>query len=185
MKHVFVSYSRKDIEYATQLVSAIRANQIPVWIDSHIQPGETWPKEIHDAISNSFAVVVVMTPNSAESEWVQKEILWASRKKIIAIPLLLKECEFFGLHDIQYADVTNGKMPPDRFFKYLGKLFEQAKATPIDPEHEVKRLRAYVAELEDRVYQLEEELDDIHLQAENDYYAQLAAEAAADAWKGA
>src|SRR5260221_10217946 len=113
MKHIFISYSRKNSEYTHRLRDALTSRNLPVWIDEHIPVGAVWPQEIHKAIGDSFAVIVLMTPDSMQSRWVQKEVLWAGQKEILTMPLLVEDCDFFGLHDIQYVDVRHGGLPPE------------------------------------------------------------------------
>ncbi len=117
--HIFISYSRRDQEYARQLAGQLRANGFTVWIDDRIDYGDLWFKEIEQAIVDCAAVTVIMTPDSHESEWVHREILIAKREKKPIFPLLLKGQEFGILIDIQYADVRSGQMPPDGFYTRL------------------------------------------------------------------
>lgn len=114
--HVFISYSRRDQDYARQLADQLRANSFAVWIDDRIDYGDRWFKEIEQAIVDCAAITVIMTPESHESEWVHREILIAKREKKPIFPLLLKGQEFGILIDIQYADVRSGQMPPDGFY---------------------------------------------------------------------
>ncbi|MBL8153871.1 MAG: protein kinase [Anaerolineae bacterium] len=114
--HVFISYSRRDQDYARQLADQLRTNGFGVWIDDRIDYGDRWFKEIEQAIVDCAAITVIMTPDSHESEWVHREILIAKREKKPIFPLLLKGQEFGILIDIQYADVRSGHMPPDGFY---------------------------------------------------------------------
>jgi serine/threonine-protein kinase len=114
--HIFISYSRRDQDYARQLADQLRANGFDVWIDDRIDYGDRWFKEIEQAIVDCAAITVIMTPNSHESEWVHREILIAKREKKPIFPLLLKGQEFGILIDIQYADVRSGQMPPAGFY---------------------------------------------------------------------
>lgn len=117
--HIFISYSRRDQDYARKLADHVRQNDFNAWIDDRIDYGDLWFKEIEKAIKVCGAFVVVMSPDSEESEWVLREILIAKREKKPIFPLLLKGQEFGLLIDIQYGDVRNGEMPPADFYERL------------------------------------------------------------------
>ncbi len=118
-KHLFISYSRRDIDYAKQLTERLQQSGFNVWIDSQIEYGERWFKEIDEAIKTCAAFVLLMSPESYESEWVQKEILLAKRYKKPLFPLLLDGEEFPIVIDIQFADVKARQLPDANFHRRL------------------------------------------------------------------
>jgi serine/threonine-protein kinase len=119
--HIFISYSRRDIEYATRLKNYFLENGLPVWIDDQIEHGDHWFNEINEAIKSCGAFVVVMSPHAEESEWVQKELLLAKRYKKIIFPLLLDGDEFPILIDVQYGDVRGNTMPDTEFHRRISR----------------------------------------------------------------
>jgi serine/threonine protein kinase len=118
-EHLFISYSRRDTAYAKQVTEYFTTNGFTVWIDSDIDYGDAWFNEIDTAIKTCAAFVVIMTPESYQSEWVQKEILLAKRYKKPIFPLLLEGDEFPILIDLQFADVKGGVMPDTHFHRRL------------------------------------------------------------------
>jgi hypothetical protein len=47
MSHIFISYSRKDIDFAQKIVDALSANNLDTWIDwKSIPKGEDWVQDI-------------------------------------------------------------------------------------------------------------------------------------------
>jgi serine/threonine protein kinase len=118
-QHLFISYSRRDKEYAQKLSIHLQENNFKVWIDSQIDYGDRWFDEIEGAIKSCGAFLVIMTPDSYQSEWVKKEILLAKRSKKPIFPMLLSGEEFGVLIDIQYADVREEKMPDTDFHRRL------------------------------------------------------------------
>lgn len=118
-QHLFISYSRRDSEYAMRLREHLIHNDFEVWIDSAIEHGDQWFSEINEAIKACVAFVVVMTPDAEQSEWVHKEILLAKRYQKPIFPLLRAGAEFPILIDIQFADVTDGEMPSTAFHRRL------------------------------------------------------------------
>lgn len=117
--HLFISYSRRDKEYAVLLTDHLKKHGFEVWIDARIEYGDTWFNEIEDAINECSAFLLVMTPDSKQSEWVQKEILLAKRRKKPLFPLLRLGEEFGIVIDIQFADVRSGQMPDADFHQRL------------------------------------------------------------------
>jgi serine/threonine protein kinase len=118
-KHLFISYSRRDKQFAEQLTEHLSSSGFTVWIDSKIEYGDTWFKEIDEAIKTCTAFLLVMSPDSYESEWVQKEILLAKRYKKPIFPLLLEGEEFGIVIDLQFADVKGEQMPDVDFHRRL------------------------------------------------------------------
>jgi hypothetical protein len=105
MTQVFISYSRKDLDFVERLAENLKAAGLEVWYDlSGLDGGTRWGREIQSAIQQSQIFVVVLSPNSVESEWVEKEFMYANSLKRKIIPLLYQPCEtpmwFINLHFI-------------------------------------------------------------------------------------
>lgn len=105
---VFVSYAHADAEFANRLVADLRAKGFECWSDSSaIRAGAQWTRSIAEGIANSSTVLVVVTQQALQSDWVEKEILWAQQQpeKKLVIPLLLEnvthEPGFIQLVNIQ------------------------------------------------------------------------------------
>jgi serine/threonine protein kinase len=120
-QHLFVSYSRRDKDYAQRLKDHMRHNGFTLWIDDQIEHGDHWFNEINEAIRTCSAFLVLMSPEAEHSEWVQKEILLAKRYKKPIFPLLLSGEEFAILIDLQYADVRDGELPGTDFHRRVSK----------------------------------------------------------------
>jgi hypothetical protein len=87
--HLFVSYSRKDIALMRRISSNLRDEGFKTWTDEFLEPGTPqWELAIETAIRDSGAFVVVLTPQSCESEWVRKEIELASAFTKRVYPIL-------------------------------------------------------------------------------------------------
>jgi hypothetical protein len=114
MTQVFISYSRKDLVFVERLAKDLQAAGLQVWYDlSGLEGGTRWGREIQNAIKQSQVFVVVLSPNSIDSEWVEKEFMYANSLKLKIIPLLYQPCEtpmwFINLHfiDVQGANYDN------------------------------------------------------------------------------
>jgi hypothetical protein len=66
---VFISYSRRDVQMADQLVQALEASEFDVLIDRRDLPyGEEWQMELADFIRSSDTVVWLVSPDSVNSK---------------------------------------------------------------------------------------------------------------------
>jgi hypothetical protein len=109
MTQVFVSYSRKDIKFARRLAGDLEGAGFDVWWDiSDLKGGDDWVRFIPAAIEASQYFVVLLSPDSIQSEWVEKEYSYAIRLRKKIIPAMLKLCDVpFSLHTINYIDFIN------------------------------------------------------------------------------
>jgi len=108
MQQIFISYSRKDIGFVRKLAGDLEKAGYEVWWDlTDLRGGDDWPRVIPAAIEASQYVIVVLSPNSAISDWVEKEYTQALslRKKIIPI-MLARSGIPFALNTINYVDFT-------------------------------------------------------------------------------
>lgn len=121
-KHVFLSYSSQDVEYAAKVEAELTENDYQVWRDkSNLLPSEQWETMIKLALEDAYAVVVILTPESEQSEWVQNEILYAKQLKLPIFPILLQGEVWFKFMHVQVTDVRGNEHAAlaDRFYKGL------------------------------------------------------------------
>lgn len=107
--HIFISYSKQDIDFVRYLRAMLEAEHFYVWMDeARLHPGEEWWDSIVQNIDVASALVVVMSPNSLTSKWVQREILYAEKINIPIYPVLLTGETWSRLADIQFEDMRAG-----------------------------------------------------------------------------
>src|SRR5512145_956289 len=88
MQKIFISYSRKDIDFVRKLAGDLEKAAYDVWWDlSDLRGGDDWVSLIANAIADSETVIVVLSPDAVASEWVRKEYTQALslRKRIIPV----------------------------------------------------------------------------------------------------
>jgi F-box protein 11 len=113
---VFISYSRSDQVYVDRLVTLLRGRGATVWFDDQVDPGSRWAAVIEAKIRDCTAMLVVMTPASEASGWVQREINEAEHWAKPIFPLLLEgDRVWFRLSDYQSEIVRTGSMPSEGF----------------------------------------------------------------------
>ncbi|HLQ30020.1 MAG TPA: toll/interleukin-1 receptor domain-containing protein [Ktedonobacteraceae bacterium] len=75
-EHIFISYAHADENFAKKLAADLEKAGIHTWIDrTGLTPGDgNWEKAIRDAINRSFAVVLIASRNSRQSNLVPDEL---------------------------------------------------------------------------------------------------------------
>jgi hypothetical protein len=80
---VFISYSSEDREFARRLAQDLVEHEIPVWFaESELEPGDSLFEKIEAGIDRAEFLLVVLTPDSVDSRWVQEEVRMAMHKGI-------------------------------------------------------------------------------------------------------
>lgn len=91
MKHLFLSYSRKDTDVMIRVRDTLRAEGFEVWTDEKLTPGTPqWSQSIQRAITESFGIVVLLSPDANISKWVANEIAYAGVHKLPIFPILVR-----------------------------------------------------------------------------------------------
>ncbi|NWG07957.1 MAG: toll/interleukin-1 receptor domain-containing protein [Chloroflexi bacterium] len=89
---IFISYSRRDKEAMQKIAFFLRDQGFKVWVDNEkLIPGTAaWEQSIEDALKRAFAVIVILSPDSKNSEWVRREITYADQFNKRVFPVLIK-----------------------------------------------------------------------------------------------
>ncbi len=94
VSQVFISYSRRDLDFVQHLSDRIRRRNFRVWMDkSDIKPGSNWQEAIKTSVCASDAMIAVISPDSVTSEWVRIEIDEALDQNIPVIPYVYRATE--------------------------------------------------------------------------------------------
>jgi hypothetical protein len=124
-KHVFISYKHEEKEFADMLIRQLQLAGFPIWVDTEqLRAGENWREAINFAIQDSFALVLVITPEARESQYVGYEWAFALGAGVKVIPLLLRSTSSLHpqLEILQYLDFTDRARPP--WEKLIRRLWE-------------------------------------------------------------
>lgn len=110
---IFISYAHSDSEAARRIADELRKVELQVWLDaSSLQPGQNWVAEINLALEDAGYLLVLLSPVSLASQWVQSE--WTSmltrllggKNGGIVIPLRLEDVRVPALlQPLQYVDL--------------------------------------------------------------------------------
>lgn len=94
---VFLSHSSLDREFAANLAVVLRDHGVPVWYSpTNILGAQQWHDEIGAALRRSDWFLLILSPNSVESMWVERELQFALQQTRLAdkiVPLLHRPCD--------------------------------------------------------------------------------------------
>lgn len=111
---VFLTYAKTDGEYARRLRNLLsRHLNLHIFTPDMLSAGEDWLSKIKNEVSQCDVFIVLLSPDSINSEWVLSEVgaAWALNKLIIPvvtqpelfseIPIYLRE---YHLLEIKYLE---------------------------------------------------------------------------------
>jgi hypothetical protein len=87
---VFLSHSHKDNSWCDGFVAELKNNSLDVWYDREgLYVGSQWVKTLEKELQERDIYLIVLTPDSWASQWVQSELSLAlgQRKHIIGVQL--------------------------------------------------------------------------------------------------
>jgi TIR domain len=123
---VFISYAREDgLPSAVQLHEQLANAGFEVWRDiAALSAIDEWRKQIHAALGDCDAVVVLLTPSSVKSLYVNEECVFATARKKPVIPALCLPCDIPDLlNALHYRDLsTTGSRYTNEVIKLIGEL---------------------------------------------------------------
>jgi len=123
MSHVFISYSRKDAEFAEMLREQVKEAGFDVWMDSILPAGFDWRQEIDQAIRQAFVLLVIVSPDSRASEYVTYEWAFALGLGLKVIPLLIKPTPVHPrLETVQHVDFSHAEWSESSWQRLLEGL---------------------------------------------------------------
>lgn len=130
MAKVFLSHSSKDKEFVRRLADDLRELGHSPWLDEwEIRVGDCIVSKIQEGILGADYVVLVLTPESVTSGWVEREwkdAYWTEieARRIVVLPILLRPCEaptllrtkkyadFIKRYELGLAQLTQAILPP-------------------------------------------------------------------------
>jgi hypothetical protein len=137
---IFISYSKKDSDFAYKLADDLSGRGFKVWIDRSIGGGEKWRESIESNLKVSKEVIVIVSPNSMDSHWVQHEgsLAYGWGKKLY--PILIAPVQSLPpwLEEYQWVSFVN--TPHDIALNAL-----LAALTPLNPMQNLleERVKVY------------------------------------------
>jgi uncharacterized protein YjbI with pentapeptide repeats len=109
----FISYSTKDQDFADRLYADLQNKGVRCWFAPHdIQGGRKIHEQIDEAIRLHDKLLLILSPHSMASEWVETEIAKARKREVrdqrrVLFPIRL--APFETLRDWECFDADTGK----------------------------------------------------------------------------
>src|SRR5690606_3508247 len=129
---VFISHSSKDKAFVRFLKDCLSANSIETWLDEdQLDLGDSLTTKLEGALDESTHLLIVLSPASIDSDWVQFELKKAlnnSRTGLMnkIIPIKYRDCQVpEELKDLIYGDLSNEVvLPVNNKIKFISNGFE-------------------------------------------------------------
>ena len=112
---VFLSYSSLDSSFAKKVAQLLRRHRITVWhSESDIVGAQQWYDAIGEALRRCDWFVVLLSPNSIRSVWVERELTFALKQQRYnkrIVPVVFEACNYeqfsWSLSLYQVVDFTS------------------------------------------------------------------------------
>ncbi len=86
---IYISHAPADRDFAEKLGADLKFARGNVWVDTlNLRGGDDWRQAMADAVMKADHLIVCLSPDAAESEWVRKEVLLATTRDIPMIPVI-------------------------------------------------------------------------------------------------
>jgi predicted nucleotide-binding protein len=104
LDRIFIAYSRSQHILARELYDLLTNKGKAVFYDAKIKAGATWRQTIQKALDDATHLVVIWTPEAAESDEVEREVSYALAERKVIVPILSKEIPKlpYHLHGLHY-----------------------------------------------------------------------------------
>lgn len=140
MPDIFLSYSRTDEIIMKQVKERFRKAGFDVWTDEAIESDErSWKRAIQKAILNAGCLTCILSPDSADSHWVQEELNFA---ELHAKPIFLimgrgdeRSSIPFGFTSHQWVDIRDADTSENNLAGLIATIQERIE----DDEEEKTR----------------------------------------------
>lgn len=126
----FISYSSKDQLFAERLYADLQAKGVRCWFAPHdAQGGKKLHEQIDHAIQMHERLLLILSPDSINSEWVKTEIAKARKREVMEkrrmlFPVLLK-ISYKELQEWECFDADTGKDSAREIREYYIPDFSQ------------------------------------------------------------
>lgn len=132
---IFLSHNVEDKSFVRRLAADLEIQGAACWLDeAEMKIGDSLFEKIGNAISEVDYLAVILSPNSTQSRWVNKELEIALSREISdkcmkILPILYKDCTLPPFLAAKlYADFRNAKSYDEKFeqlIKSIGLVFNK------------------------------------------------------------
>ena len=137
MTRVFISHATKDREFVEkEIIPLLQRHGIQIWYSKDdIYTAADWEQAIRQGLESCDWFLVVLTPKSVTSPWVQAEVHWGiEERKNRFVPVLAEDCGVAQIHlmirTIQFVDFRQASGEAQRL------LLKCWNISPVSPERD-------------------------------------------------
>jgi hypothetical protein len=140
-KQIFISYSRKNRDFALRLYNNLLMDGYWVWMDTRLKEAIEWRPQIDANIKLSKQCIVILSPDAIDSKWVNHEISMAYGRGQQIIPIRLQKQRAdqelpICVEPIQLFNILEGEVDYDGAFKRLKNILGE----PLNIEHHLHEM---------------------------------------------
>lgn len=159
-EHIFISYSHEDEDFANELKENLSKQGYQPWVDkSRLEAGENWLEAVDSAINRAFALIIILTPHSVNSQYVIYEFGYAIGVRLDVIPILHRPIDardqhprLAAMHYLNFS--TPERYPWEQLYSRLERSKSQRRTNlsaiqQIQPRLESLRLEECLEALDD------------------------------------
>lgn len=108
MGYIYISYSRRNADFAQRLVSDLETRGYTTWVDKDdLQQGDQWAKQIEAAIQGAEVFITLISTATINNRTVEREIALAQQARKPIIPVLVESVAILpSLINRQVVDAT-------------------------------------------------------------------------------
>ncbi len=133
--YVFISYAHKDNEKVLDLIKFLKRKMCRIWSDEGLTPGGSWNDDLANHISKCECVIIIITNNSIQSQYVKSELNYAISLNKKIYPVFLENVELpaglaMMLGTTQYIHINDLESETDKLIDSLPEVIFEAKKTP-------------------------------------------------------
>lgn len=154
---LLISYSHQDQPFVDALAARLRTEAgLTVWYYPEQPGGVDFIARLMEQIEQARAVLVVLTAQSARSDFVLTEVLHARSARRLLIPLLCEACQgpvTFALNHIHWIDLRDGRDPLPAILQTLA--MPAAPTDPAEPLAQLVAIDRYIETIRPQTYLLD------------------------------
>lgn len=131
MDKIFISYSRQDGGIAKQLVELLRESFDNVWYDRRLNAGDPWEEIILSQVRDCDHFIFLMSNDSLDSEWCQREYVEAVRCERHIVPVMIRPVtnSSHSISHWQILDMTGDGITIERLNRLYAALIRRQMET--------------------------------------------------------
>lgn len=118
MSHIFISHQTTDVHLADLVKEKLKSAGFMPWVDhDDIRASQVWSQEIEDALSDSLAIIVIITPDMIKSDFITYEWSYSLGAKKPVIGVMMKNTDTNDIHPqlrrLQHLNYVNRSLSDD------------------------------------------------------------------------